>query len=601
LLIALGVGLAALALARTRGEMARADLVVGSIGLLAAAGLAISAPRWDAPLMSMGVYRPAQAGRVASYAQFVRVPGGVVWRASRLENVLFYREGASASVMVGADPEGKNRWLRVDGKIDAGTGEDMATQVLLGLLPAACADSGARALVIGLGSGTTAAAVLAGGAGATDVVELEPAVVQASRFFNEHRPDPLADPRVRLTIGDARTRVLHGEGRYGIIVSEPSNPWLAGVNNLFTVDFYRRVRQRLAPDGVFCQWMQLYELSPETFRTMMASFLEVFPHGQVFSVWNAYDLLLLAVPDTRRLDFDRLNRPAVRGMLASVGIDAPERLIGHYVAPLDSLRALARGAPLNRDDRPIVEYRAPMDLIRVGRTIAQGNPPVTELLPVMDLPPAGALFSGWTTEHWVAAHVRSLIVQGQIARARDATAAAGRAGLAVLAAQLAEEATVGERHQLGGREMEQARLMLASGNQEAGRHALERAVAFDPSNAVAWFMLADRRRLGGDMDGADTAIAHGRAVASDPVQQTDGRMLAGMMALAREHPQLALEHFRAAQSLSPANARAYLFEAQTRQRAGDLAGARDAVRRGLAAIPGEPNLTSMLATLGPGK
>ena len=89
--------------------------------------------------------------------------------------------------------------------------------------------------------------------------------------------DPLDDPRVTLHIEDARTLLAHGAGEYGVVISEPSNPWIAGVNNLFTVDFYRRARARLSEDGVFCQWLQLYELSPSTFRSLLASFLEVFP------------------------------------------------------------------------------------------------------------------------------------------------------------------------------------------------------------------------------------------------------------------------------------------------------------------------------------
>ena len=136
-------------------------------------------------------------------AQATGGPGSVVWKASRLLHVLYYREGVNGSVLVGTDPQGGERWLRVSGKVDAST-LDMETQVLLGLIPAALADSGARTLVIGLGSGITAAAVLAAGAGETDVVEIEQGVVEGSRFFHGPGENPLDDPRVHLTVGDAR-------------------------------------------------------------------------------------------------------------------------------------------------------------------------------------------------------------------------------------------------------------------------------------------------------------------------------------------------------------------------------------------------------------
>src|SRR5262249_59707492 len=126
-------------------------------------------------------------------------------------------------------------WLKVGGKVDASTG-DMETQVLLGLLPGSLADSGARALVIGHGSGVTAAAVLATGARHLDVVELEPGVIAASRWVHARGEDPLDDPRTTLVIGDARTHLLHSPPRYGLIVAEPSNPCIARGNNLCTLD-----------------------------------------------------------------------------------------------------------------------------------------------------------------------------------------------------------------------------------------------------------------------------------------------------------------------------------------------------------------------------
>src|SRR6185436_12081696 len=247
-----------------------------------------------------------------------------VRRATQGDRVLYYHEGINASVILCTDAESRELWLRVGGKVDAST-LDMETQVLLGLLPAVLADSGARALVIGHGSGVTTASVLAGGAGATDVVELEPGVIAASRWFHAKGEDPLDDPRTRLILGDARTHLLYGTGRYGLIVSEPSNPWIAGVNNLFTVDFYRRVKARLEPDGVFCQWMQLYELSPETFASMVASFLTVFPEGRLFAVWRAIDVLLVAAPDGRRLSLERLESPAARRLLERARIGSPTR------------------------------------------------------------------------------------------------------------------------------------------------------------------------------------------------------------------------------------------------------------------------------------
>jgi spermidine synthase len=599
LLTCVAIGVVALALARARREASFGALAAGLIALIGACGMAAVAPRWDPALMSAGVYRPAQAMRVAAQSQFVHTPGSTVFRASRSEHVLYYREGVNGSVLLGTDDAGTERWLRVGGKIDASTG-DMETQVLLGLIPAALADSGARTLVIGLGSGVTAAAVLAAGAGPTDVVEIEPGVVEASRWFFPPGAGPLDDPRVRLVVGDARTHLEHGAGRYGLVVSEPSNPWIAGVNNLFTVDFYRRVKSRLEPGGVFCQWMQLYELTPETFASMVASFMEVFPEGEVFSVWRAVDVLLIAVPDGRRLALERLETPAARHMLERAKIGAAESIAGHYAVPLDSLRRLARGAPLNRDDRPIVEYRAPRDLVAVGRVNSPGDSPAARLIPFAERLPKGPLFAAWGARRWYEARARFLIEAGDARRATIAANGAEADGFPDLAAGLRPEIVAGERRARAQQEVENARQLITAGRLDEGRLALERATEIDPSDAQTWLMLADRRRIAGDLAGSDAALARASAD-PDPVVRGDAAVLAGLNELNRKGPLAAAELFREAQRRNPKLVRAYLFEARARSQGGDKGGALAAVHRGLEAVPNDPDLVAMLATIEQGK
>ena len=240
--IALVVGLVAAGMAWVQGARRGLAPVFVVILVLVTGLLVLTAPTWDPMVMSSGVYRPIMARR---YLAFAGGATDAVQRGSAPNKLVYYREGINASVILGTDATGQDLWLRVGGKVDAST-TDMETQALLGLIPGALADSGSRALVIGLGSGVTAAAVLATGVGPTEIVELEPGVVTASRWFHAKGEDPLDDPRATLIQGDARTHLLHASGRYGLIVSEPSNPWIAGVNNLFTVDFYERVKARLA-------------------------------------------------------------------------------------------------------------------------------------------------------------------------------------------------------------------------------------------------------------------------------------------------------------------------------------------------------------------
>ena len=590
--LAAGIGVVAIALAWGRGERTGMAPVFAVLLAIMTAIFVGIAPAWDATLMTAGVYRPAVAYRVNAFSAGAL---DAVRRATAQDHVLYYHEGINASVILGTDPQGKDLWLRVGGKVDAST-SDMETQVLLGLLPAVLADSGARALVIGHGSGVTTAAVLAGGAGKTEVVELEPGVIAASRWFHAKGEDPLDDPRTTLVMGDARTHLLHSAGRYGLIVSEPSNPWIAGVNNLFTVDFYRRVKSRLEPDGVFCQWLQLYELSPETWSTLLRSYLEVFPEGQLFCVWRNVDLLLIAAPKGRTLDLARLRTPAARRMLDRARIANPERLATYWAAPFDSLRSLAGAGEFNRDDRPVVEYRAPKDLVAVGRTALSGHPQVVGRIPFVAEEPTGALFADWTPGQWYGERARGLLAAGDSTRA-------GRTLVAMRAAVPAEagavEALLANASRRARSEAAQAEAMqaLGSGMKEQARAALERAVAIDPDNAAAWVVLAERRRSDGDLAGSGAAIELARR--SEDVQvRGDAEVMAGMLALANNDANAALARFAAAQKLVPTNARAYLYEAQIHAQLNDMDATVKTLRRGLAAAPGSPELAQALAKLG---
>ncbi|MCC6650028.1 MAG: hypothetical protein IT348_02645 [Candidatus Eisenbacteria bacterium] len=517
-------------------------------------------------------------------------------RAIGRERVLYYKEGQNGSVLVGSDVDDANRWLKVGGKVDAST-NDMETQVLLGLIPAALADSGARTLVIGLGSGYTAAAALAGGAGRTDVVELERGVAEASAFFYAPGGSPLQDPRVNLIIGDARTHLEHTDTRYGLIVSEPSNPWLAGVNNLFTVDFYKRVRARLEPDGVFCQWMQLYEISPETIRSMMASFLEVFPEGEVHTVWRAVDVILVAAPRGRVMSLDRLRSPGVRRVLDAARIAEPEDVGSYWSGPISSLAPIARGATPNRDDLPLVEYRAPRDLVVVGRAALGGAPGATRMVPFAERMPEGPVFSQWSREDWYARRARRMIDLADTVRARATIAGARADGFAALAATLESEVTSGARRRQAELVLESATNLIALGREDEGRAALERAVAIDPTLTSAWLMLCDRRRVAGDNAGALEALTHVPTGVS-PKEDSDAAVLRGMLHLAANDTSAALASLASARELAPQNPLAYLFEARVRAKIGDVAGARSVLELGLARVPNDNRLAGALQQLG---
>ncbi len=582
------VGLVCLVLPGAPRARARVLAGAGALVLLGVAA-AVTAPRWDPVLMSLGTYRPFHAQNLLQSFRDAGGLGDATRQVAAAQRVLFYEEGINASVLVATDLEGRRRWMRVGGKIDAGTG-DMLTQVLLGLVPAVMADTGARTLIVGHGSGFTAAAALAAGVGPTDVVELEQAVVRGSRLFHDGSNDPLRDPRVTLYLEDARTRLMHGQGRYDLIISEPTNPWIAGVNNLFTVDFYRRVRARLAPDGVFGQWIQVYELSPGTFHSLLGAFLSVFPEAHLFCLWRSSDVLLVAAPPGRELPLARLQSAAVAEQLRRARLDSAEEIAAFYVNSGAALRRLVKPAPLNTDDRPFVEYRAPRDLIEVGRGRTGTQVAVASDFPRAVLPPAGGPLAAWPRESVWRWRAKSRLENADDAQAKRVFAELRDGGDLPLATSLAQEWSARVRAARRDALLERAHAQERAGDAAGARAALEE-VARDPEAPMdVWVRLALLRRQLGDVAGSGEAARVALRSGVAGAQRVEALLHAGMAAQAVNQSAEAFAHFREAQAVAPSDPRGYDYEARMLVRARDLTGARAVVERGLRHAPGDASL-----------
>jgi spermidine synthase len=294
---------------------------------------------------------------------------GILRYAVSQYDLLYYREGLSSVVTVARNKNTGNIWLANNGKVEASTTVDMPTQVLVSLLPFPFADDPRDVLVIGLASGITAGAVTqVDTVTRIDVVELEPAIEPAARFFDKQNHGVLDDPRVKLIYNDGRNHLLLSpEASYDVVISEPSNPWISGVSNLFTEDFLRMGRSRLRPGGVWSQWVQMYGMDDEDLRALLATFAEVYPHVALFMTVEDADLVVLGSdqplePRRERLEAALQRWPGYRSELAVVGLDDPETLLSTWQMDRTAVRTLTEGVVLNTDDNMRIEYAAPLHL-----------------------------------------------------------------------------------------------------------------------------------------------------------------------------------------------------------------------------------------------
>lgn len=310
-----------------------------------------------------------------AYDSFVRVlaksRGGVPEDERRSgpadHQLLMYVEGRTATVSVRRD------WgitsVAINGRTNASDTEDMPTQVMLGELPMLTATRTERVLMVGFASGVTAGSVLQSPGSSIECVELEPAAVASSRFFEHVNNRPLNDPRLRVIIDDARTYLRVTPTTYDVIISEPSHPWVPGVANLFTREFFALGRGRLREDGIFVQWFQTYQLSTGSLRAVLATFHEAFPHVAIFRIQGAAkgkDLLLLGSRAPIRLDRieERMKDPKVAADLRRVGLNSAADLRAWFVCDETRLGPAVRGAIINTDDNMYVETVAPREAFR---------------------------------------------------------------------------------------------------------------------------------------------------------------------------------------------------------------------------------------------
>lgn len=335
----------------------------GRLVALAASAAAIAtllaSPPWDRALMTSGAYL---------YAPFVPpdLDLAAMLTAGRLE---FYDEGASATIAVKTLTG--TTTLTVDGKTDASNRGDMLTQALVAHVPLLLHDAPRRVAVVGLGSGVTVGAALTHPLERVDVIELSPEVVDASRFFARENLGALADPRTRLIVGDGRTHLRLARQQYDVIISEPSNPWIAGVAALFTREFFAEAKARLAPGGVFCQWANAYNIGDGDLRAIAATFLAEFP-GATAVLVGEHDLLLVGtVPETAAADASadpwariaaHWTRAGAVADLARYGVHTPFALLSLVVAGPAELAAYGSGRALLDDDRMPLEFSAPREI-----------------------------------------------------------------------------------------------------------------------------------------------------------------------------------------------------------------------------------------------
>jgi len=361
LAVALAFALAVLRVWRRRS--------VAALALVATFAFVLALPGWDPRALSSGLFRVRERIPAPAYTS-----AAVIDAQFRDRSLLFYDDDPVASVAVQEIAVGGDRVraLFTNGKPDGATKGDYPTMALAGLLPTVFLPRVERAFVIGWGTGVTAGE-LAALSTTREVVaaEISSAVLAANPFFESANLGAGQSPKLRLIRSDAYRALLRSEGSFDVISSEPSNPWMAGVEMLFSREFLLAAKSRLAPGGIYVQWFHAYESDDATLALVLRTFRSVFPETAVWYTLGD-DMLLMGFseppgPLPLPVLAERIARPDLAAGLARAGIDGPIELIAHELMPPGVLAALPLEGPLHTLLHPRLTYLAARAFFTGGR------------------------------------------------------------------------------------------------------------------------------------------------------------------------------------------------------------------------------------------
>ncbi|MFN2399019.1 MAG: fused MFS/spermidine synthase [Gemmatimonadaceae bacterium] len=369
--IDMGFGVLLMRMAAGTDEKRRQFAYASAAAVAAMAIIAVAGIDFDKTVLSSGVYRYGK----------LPAPGS--------RQMTFYKDGRTATVAVGKSTADGTTYISTNGKPDASLdsvwfrkpgiggprrpmGGDVSTQVLLPLIVLAHVPRARHVAVIGQGSGMTSHFLL-GSPNIQELVtiEIEPSMIEGSRGFYPVNRRVFEDKRSRFVIDDAKSFFAASKQRYDIILSEPSNPWVSGVSGLFTTEFYGRVRRYLSDDGVFGQWLHLYEISDGLVLSVLAALHQNFPSYQVYMTSVGDMLIVASNSELRQPDWSVFRYPMIEQDLTHAFEFTPRFLDATRSLPRQALAPLLDGwGQPNSDYFPVLDLGT--ERTRFRRTFATG-------------------------------------------------------------------------------------------------------------------------------------------------------------------------------------------------------------------------------------
>ncbi len=345
--IALGVALCWDLVADFRNDWKPAGIT--AIGICAIIGILLFV-KLDPYKMASGVYRQGTFS----------TPDG--------HRLMYHKDGKTATVSCFLNNSGMLS-IRTNGKPDAAMmtkgpepAADEYTTILLGVIPMTFRPQARTAASIGLGSGLTSHILLCNPLiRQLDTVEIETGMVEAANHFRPRVELVYTDPRSKIYIDDAKTYFSTYQKKYDLIISEPSNPWVSGVASLFSEEFYRLIKHHIGEEGLFVQWLQLYEIDEDLVASVLKAIATTFSDFAIYAA-NRGDIMILARKDglLPEPDYSILKIPSIAAALKRIHVEGEQDIAIRKIGTKKFLAKFLESFPIraNSDYYPVLDQNA---------------------------------------------------------------------------------------------------------------------------------------------------------------------------------------------------------------------------------------------------
>ena len=353
--VALNLFGAFLLLSKYKSFSAKEKVFFYSICSIAFCSYLVFFQKWNEKVLLSGVFRSFGVHPPSSFDEFAK--------GFTDEEIIFYKEGMNATVAVTQSLQNKtNKRLIINGKPDASTFFDMPTQVLLGEIPMMLHPDPKNIFVVGFGSGTTLGSVLNSPVKKIICAEISKEVISAASLFEHENKNCINDPRVKIINEDAVTLLKLSKEKYDVIISEPSNPWVAGMGNLFSKEYFEKCSASLADGGIMVQWFHIYEADDDVVKLVLNTFSSVFPYSQLWGgVSN--DIILVGSKKEIKISPEVINEKfsslLIKQDFERIGINNPFTFLACQSVSPRGFFSLSNDYPINSEIHPLLEFLAP--------------------------------------------------------------------------------------------------------------------------------------------------------------------------------------------------------------------------------------------------